>query len=121
MNAAALNGARGTAVDFGFGERITTATQDGWVPDSGRYRVKLDGEEGRLVKVKAVNVEGEDGARFGAEGIGPPGMEGIHDPQQAPGRDTSGGVTMYANVDSSGRLKPSGNPPPTAPGGYKWS
>ena len=79
MNTAALNGARGTAVDFGFNERVT---QDGWNAASGRYKVKLDGEDGekgkgKLVKVKVVNVEGEDGARFGPEGIGPPGREGI--------------------------------------------
>ena len=40
-----LNGTRGTAIDFG----------------DGRYVVKRDGAEGRLVRVKPTNVVKEDG------------------------------------------------------------
>ena len=118
MNTAALNGARGTAVDFGFSEWVTQGQQDGWNAASGRYKIKLDGEEGekgkgKLVKVKVVNVEGEDGARFGPEGIGSPGP--VPDPQQAPGREgVYGGQAIYTG---------SYEPPPAPPGGnpkYKW-
>jgi len=123
LNTAALNGARGTAVDFGFMEWVTQGQQEGWNAASGRYKVKLDGEDGekgkgKLVKVKAVNVEGEDGARFGPEGIGSPGP--VPDPQQAPGRGIHprhgyDGQTIYYN--------PGYQPPPASPGGnpkYKW-
>ena len=55
LNTAALNGARGTAVDFGFSE--VDPETDEWFVDSGRYTVRLDGAEGRLVKVRAANAE----------------------------------------------------------------
>ena len=61
LNTAALNGTRGTAVDLGFGERdYETRETGGWVTDSGRYTVRLDGPEGRLVKVRASNVDKAD-------------------------------------------------------------
>ena len=61
LNTAALNGTRGTAVDFGFGERDNETRETGkWVIDSGRYTVRLDGPEGRLVKVRPANVEVEE-------------------------------------------------------------
>ena len=58
LNTAALNGTRGTAVDFGFSERHPET--GGWLIASGRYTVRLDGPEGRLVKVRAANVEEEE-------------------------------------------------------------
>ena len=110
-------------------EWVTQGQQDGWNAASGRYKVKLDGEDGKkgkgkLVKVKVVNVEGEDGARFGPEGIGSPGR--VPDPQQAPGRELHPrhgyhGQTIYNNVDGAGR--PKYERPPAPPGGnpkYKW-
>ena len=54
LNTAALNGTRGTAVDFGFSEKHPETGN--WVIASGRYTVRLDGPEGRLVKVRATNV-----------------------------------------------------------------
>ena len=60
LNTAALNGSRGTAVDFSFGEEDPDGM--GWVADSGRYTVRLDGAEGRLVKVRVANVEEEEEA-----------------------------------------------------------
>ena len=54
LNTAALNETSGTAVDFGFGEK-DPETND-WVVASGRYTVRLDGREGRLVKVRSANV-----------------------------------------------------------------
>ena len=54
-----VNGTRGTAVDYGCSERV--AGTDDWVAASARYTVRLDGPEGRLVKVLAANVE-EGGA-----------------------------------------------------------
>ena len=51
LNTAALNGTRGTAVDFGFSGK---GPEDGRC--FGRYTVRLDGREGRLVKVRAANV-----------------------------------------------------------------
>ena len=54
LNTAALNGTRGTAVDFGFSEQYPETGN--WVVASGRYTVRLDGAEGRLVKVRAANV-----------------------------------------------------------------
>ena len=57
LNTAALNGARGTAVDFGYSKR--NPGDGGWCTDSGRYTVRLDGPEGRLIKVRVANVEGE--------------------------------------------------------------
>ena len=65
LTTAALNGTRGTAVDFGFSENHP---ENGWIVASGRYTVRLDGPEGRLVKVRAMNVEveeEEDGASWG--------------------------------------------------------
>ena len=50
LNTAALNGTRGTAVDFGCSER-DPETGD-WFIASARYTVRLDGPEGRLVKVR---------------------------------------------------------------------
>ena len=58
LNTAALNGTRGTAVDFGFSERDPGT--GGWLIASGRYTVRLDRPEGRLVKVRAANVEEEE-------------------------------------------------------------
>ena len=58
LNTAALNGMCGTSVDFGFTEK-DPETGD-WVAASGRYTVRLDGPEGRLVKVRAANVEEEE-------------------------------------------------------------
>ena len=55
LNTAALNGTRGTAVDFGFTERAPDGVN--WFAASGRYTVRLNGPEGRLVKVRAANVE----------------------------------------------------------------
>jgi len=57
LTTAALNGTRGTAVDFGFSEKYSDG--EGWVIASGRCTVRLDGPEGRLVKVRAANVEEE--------------------------------------------------------------
>ena len=50
LNTAALNGTRGTAVDFGFSERDLRTGH--WFTASGRCTVRLDGPEGRLVKVR---------------------------------------------------------------------
>ena len=58
LTTATLNGTRGTAADFGFSEK-NPETGD-WVVDSGRYTVRLDGREGRLVKVRVGNVEEEE-------------------------------------------------------------
>ena len=50
------SGRAGKAVDFGH----TQSNPDGtWYGPSGRYTVKLDGEEGQYVKVKDFNVEPE--------------------------------------------------------------
>ena len=68
LNTAALNGTRGTAVDFGFTERDPEGR--GWVTASGRYTVRLDGPEGRLVKVRAANVEEEEEDWTGGAGGG---------------------------------------------------
>ena len=54
LTTAALNGTRGTAIDFGFSERDPETGK--WFADSGRYTVRLDGPEGRLVKVRVANV-----------------------------------------------------------------
>ena len=58
LNTAALNGTRGTAVDFSFSER--NPKTGNWLADSGQYTVRLDGPEGRLVKVRAANVAEAD-------------------------------------------------------------
>ena len=58
LNTAALNGTCGTAIDCSFSEREPET--GGWVVASGRYTVRLDGPEGRLVKVRVANVEEED-------------------------------------------------------------
>ena len=73
LNTAALNGTRGTAVDFGFSE--SNPETGNWFTASGRYTVRLDGPEGRLVKVRAANVEEEEedwtgGGATGVEGGG---------------------------------------------------
>ena len=68
LTTATLNGTRGTAVDFGFSERDPET--GGWVIASGRYTVRLDGLEGRLVKVRAANVEEEDDDWTGGAGGG---------------------------------------------------
>ena len=64
LNTAALNGTRGTAVDFGFNERGPEGrgpeTGNNWLTASGRYTVRLDGPEGRLVKVRVANVDKAD-------------------------------------------------------------
>ena len=68
LNTAALNGTRGTAVDFGFSEKDPETGQ--WFIASGRYTVRLDGPEGRLVKVRAANVEEEEEDWTGGAGGG---------------------------------------------------
>ena len=68
LNTAALNGTRGTAVDFGCSERDPEGR--GWLIASGRYTVRLDGPEGRLVKVRAANVEEEEEDWTGGAGGG---------------------------------------------------
>ena len=69
LNTAALNGTRGTAVDFGFSEKHPE-TGD-WVIASGRCTVRLDGPEGRLVKVRPANVltRNVDGGQWRARRI----------------------------------------------------
>ena len=62
------NGTRGTAIDFSFTERDPETGN--WVTDSGRYTVRLDGPEGRLVKVRAANVEEEEDDSTGGAGGG---------------------------------------------------
>ena len=71
LTTAALNGTRGTAVDFGFSERDPETGN--WLPASGRYTVRLDGPEGRLVKVRAAKVEEENDDWTGGAG---PGVDG---------------------------------------------
>ena len=66
LTTAALNGTRGTAIDFGFRE-MHPETGD-WFADSGRYTVRLDGPEGRLVKVRTANVEEEEDDWTGGAG-----------------------------------------------------
>ena len=59
LNTAALNGTRGTAVDYGCAcsEVPEIGGENGaFLEASGRYTVRLDGREGRLVKVRAANV-----------------------------------------------------------------
>ena len=68
LNTAALNGTRGTAVDFGCSERHPET--GGWFADSARYTVRLDGPEGRLVKVRTANVEEEEDDWTGGAGPG---------------------------------------------------
>ena len=53
LNTAALNGMCGTTVDFGFSKRDPKTGN--WFTDSGRYTVRLDGPEERLVKVRAAD------------------------------------------------------------------
>ena len=74
LNTAPLNGTRGTAVDFGFSERDFET--GGWLAASGRYTVRLDGPEGRLVKVRAANVEEEEDDWTGGAGGGGGGKKG---------------------------------------------
>ena len=57
LNTATLNRTRGTAVDFGFSEKHPETGR--LAIDSGRYTVRLDGPEGRLVKVRVANVKEE--------------------------------------------------------------
>ena len=54
LNTATLNGTLGTAVDFSFNEK--NPETGNWLITSGRYTVRLDGPEERLVKVRAGNV-----------------------------------------------------------------
>jgi len=58
LSTATLNGTRGTAIDFGCSER--NPKTGNWIAASGRYTVRLDGPEGRLVKVRAANVAAAD-------------------------------------------------------------
>lgn len=58
---AEFDGACGVAIDFGF-EREEGGE---WLIDSGRYTVKLDGSEGRLVKVRVGNAAKEEGGQEG--------------------------------------------------------
>ena len=48
------NGARGVLVDFGYRKRARSGS---WVTSSGRYTVKVDGPEGKLVEVGVGNLE----------------------------------------------------------------
>ena len=74
LNTAALNGTCGTAVDFGCSERDP---EDGvWLIASGRYTVRLDGLEERLVKVRAANVEEEEEGDWTGGGTGGAGGSG---------------------------------------------
>ena len=68
LTTTALNGTRGTAVDFGFSGQYPETGN--WIIDSGWYTVRLDGPEGRLVKVRAANVEEEDDDWTGGVGGG---------------------------------------------------
>ena len=68
LNTAALNGTRGTAVDSGFTD--SDLKTGSWVVASGRYTVRLDGPEGRLVKVRPANVEEEEDDWTGGTGGG---------------------------------------------------
>ena len=68
LTTAALNGTRGTAVDFGCSERDPETSN--WIVASGRYTVRLDGPEGRLVKVRPANVEEEEEDWTGGAGVG---------------------------------------------------
>ena len=58
LTTAALNGTRGTAVDFGCSERDPETGKR--LTASGRYTVRLDGPERRLVKVRVGNVEEDE-------------------------------------------------------------
>jgi len=58
LTIAARNGTRGTAIDFSFCERNPETRN--WFTDSGRYTVRLDGPEGRLVRVRAASVAKAD-------------------------------------------------------------
>ena len=95
LNTAALNGTRGAAVDFGFGEE-DPETGD-WLTASGRYTVRLDGSEGRLVKVRLANVE-EDAVGWtggaGGGGGGPGG--GAGGSSDWSGNDLGGGEKRVA-------------------------
>ena len=68
LTTAALNGTGGTAVDFGCSEK--NPETGNWLVASGRYTVRLDGAEGRLVKVRAANVEEEEDDWTGGAGGG---------------------------------------------------
>ena len=68
LDTAALNGTRGTAVDFGFSERDPET--GGWFAASARYTVRLDGPEGRLFKVRVANDEEEEDDWTGGAGGG---------------------------------------------------
>mmetsp|Transcript_102249 Transcript_102249/g.292656 ORF Transcript_102249/g.292656 Transcript_102249/m.292656 type:complete len:499 (+) Transcript_102249:615-2111(+) len=50
----ALNGARGKAIDYGMTKRLP---HGGWDIQSARYTVKLDGSEGKLVRVTEEHLE----------------------------------------------------------------
>lgn len=58
-----FDGACGMAIDFGFTQRAQDDPSHpeggGWITDSGRYTVKLDGPEGQLVKVRVGNAKKE--------------------------------------------------------------
>ena len=57
LNTAALNGTRGTAVDFSYSEKHPEYSDArDFVSASGRYTVRLDEPKGRLVKVREANV-----------------------------------------------------------------
>ena len=53
QNTPALDGARGTAIDFGYREQ---GSDGKWVGSSGRYAVKLDGPEGKIVTARKENL-----------------------------------------------------------------
>ena len=74
LDTAALNGTRGTAVDFGYSGRDPETGQ--WFVASARYTVRLDGPEGRLVKVRAANVEEEEEEDSTGDGAGGAGGGG---------------------------------------------
>ena len=74
LNTAALNGTHGAAFDFSFTEKDSET--GAFFTASGRYKVRLDGPEGRLVKVRPANVEEEEEDWTGSAGDGEGGGGG---------------------------------------------
>ena len=61
-----FDGACGIAIDFGYNSRTEGAEcVSEWLIDTGRYTVKLDAPEGRLVRVLAKNVKKDAGDALG--------------------------------------------------------
>lgn len=76
-------GARGTVIDYTYSERADASAEDiqkfptpradasaktwcGWLISSGRYTVRLEGAEDRIVRVASNEVESEESARLRA-------------------------------------------------------